>query len=141
MLKKHIARIEREAIFFLYEHHDLRKWDETRPHSAAARKRRKTIAGRIKSKSHGITYDHAIPITTLRPHLKKAIVSTEAMHRTLKRFVCAVIITREEDDLLSAERLRLKMPEGAKEDDRLARYRAVGIKFKAEDEMKLRNSN
>ena len=63
------------------------------------------------------------------------------MHRTLKRFVCAVIITREEDDLLSAERLRLKMPEGAKEDDRLARYRAVGIKFKAEDEMKLRNSN
>jgi len=30
MLKKHIARIEREAIFFLYEHHDLRKWDETR---------------------------------------------------------------------------------------------------------------
>jgi hypothetical protein len=140
MLKKNITRIEREAIFFLYERHDTKKWDEARPHSAAARSRRRAIKGRIKSKIHGITYDHAIPLSTLRCHLKKATVSTEAMRRTLKRFVCGVLITTEENDLLSAKHLRPRMPDRAKPDDKLARYKAVGIKFDTADEKKLRNS-
>lgn len=134
MHTKHITRIEREAIFFLYEHHDSKKYAETRPHSAAARKMRKTITGRIMSRSHGITYDHAIPIATLRKYLKQGTASTEAMRRVLKRFVCGVVITAEEDSLLSAKQLRRKMPTGAKADDKLARYRAVGIKFDTADE-------
>jgi hypothetical protein len=138
MLPKYITRIEREAIFFLYEHQNSRKWDMARPHSAAARRLHKTITARLKSRRHGITYDHAIPLATLRPYLKKAIISTDAMHRILKRFVCAVIITSEEDARLSEAHLRRKMPKGAKPDDRLARYRAVGIKFSSADESLLK---
>jgi hypothetical protein len=138
MFPKYITRIERETIFFLYEHQNSKKWDMTRPHSAAARGLHETITGRIKSRSHGITYDHAIPLATLRPYLKKAIISTDAMHRILKRFVCAVIITNKEDTLLTEAHLRRKMPKGAKPDDRLARYRAVGIKFSAADESLLK---
>jgi hypothetical protein len=140
MHKKNITRIEREAIFFLYEYPDLRKWDEIRPHSAAARRLRKAIEGRVKSKRDGITYDHAIPLATLRCHLKKATIFTEAMQRALERFVCGVIITTEENDRLSENHLRLQMPDGARPDDRLARYHAVGIKFDAADEIKLRSA-
>jgi hypothetical protein len=60
------------------------------------------------------------------------------MHRILKRFVCAVIITNEENALLSAAHLRRKMPKGAKPDDRLARYQAVGIKFSSADKSLLK---
>ena len=141
MLPKNITRIEREAIFFLYERHNTSKQDKSRPHSAAARRRRMAIKGRIKSKKHGITYDHAIPLATLRPHLKKATTSTEAMRRTLERFICGVLITAEEDKRLSAAGLRFRMPGKARPDDKLARYNTVGIKFGAADKRKLRNSN
>ncbi len=61
VLPKNMTRIEREAIFFLYERHNKSKQDKSRPHSAAARRRRRAIKNRIKFKSDGITYDHAIP--------------------------------------------------------------------------------
>lgn len=130
---KYLSRIERETIFFLYECHSPRKFDPKRPHSAAARERRKSVLGRVKSKEHGLTYDHAIPLATLRIELKKATNSTDAMHRALKRFVQGVIITTEEDKLLSSKKLRLKMPPDAPHDDKFARYLEAGIVFKPRD--------
>ena len=131
---KYLSRIEREAIFFLYECHSPRKYDKERPHSAAARARRRSLSDvRIKSKEHGLTYDHAIPLATLRPELKKATHSTDAMHRALKRFVQGVVITTDEDKLLSSKSLRLKMPSGAAPDDKLARYVEAGIAFEPDD--------
>jgi hypothetical protein len=132
--KKYLSRIERETIFFLYECHSPRKWCEERPHSAAARARRKLLSGvRIKSKEHGLTYDHAIPLATLRSELKKATHSTKAMHHALRRLVQGVVITTDEDRLLSSKKLRLKMPAGADHDDKLARYDAAEIAFKPKD--------
>ena len=135
--KKYLSRIERETIFFLYECHSPRKYHPDRPHSAAARARRKSLslseAGGIKSKKHGLTYDHAIPLATLREELKKATHSTDAMHRALKRFVQGVIITTDEDGRLSVKKLRLKMPKGAAPDDKLARYVEAGIAFDPKD--------
>jgi hypothetical protein len=133
--KKYLGRIERETIFFLYECHSPRKFALERPHSAFARAKRKSFPDnlRIKSREHGLTYDHAIPLATIRAELRKGTTSTGAMHRTLKRFVQGVIITGEEDGLLSANALRLRMPDGAASDDKIARYRAVGITFRSKD--------
>lgn len=131
--KKYLSRIERETIFFLYECHSPRKYGNERPHSTAARARRKSLSGRVKSKEHGLTYDHAIPLATLRAELKKATYSTDAMHRALKRFVQGVVITTDEDRLLSFKKLRRKMPDGSGHDDKFARYEAAGIAFKPSD--------
>ncbi|MDN3279436.1 hypothetical protein QWJ07_34575 [Frankia sp. RB7] len=136
--KKYLSRIERETIFFLYECHSPGKYGEERPHSAAARARRKSLSGRrIKSKEHGLTYDHAIPLATLRAELKKATHSTDAMYRALRRFVQGVVITTDEDRLLSSKKLRLRMPDGADHDDKFARYVAADIVFKPADRLLL----
>jgi hypothetical protein len=72
LTNRHLGRIERETIYFLYENPTLPKYDPKRPHSAVARARRKSIfVRRIKSKEHGLTYDHAIPLATLRAELRR----------------------------------------------------------------------
>jgi hypothetical protein len=134
---KYLSRIERETIFFLYECHSPRKYDIKRPHSKAARKLRAKLSGRIKSREHGLTYDHAIPLAMLRNELKKASRSTSKMHLALRRFVQGVIITAEEDKLLSSKKLRRRMPDNARLDDRLARYQLAGIAFDSRDKRQL----
>ena len=135
-----IDRIRRETIFFLYEGGDAAKWDLTRPHSAAARKLR-VEAGGTASLPLGIrklvTYDHAIPLRCLREGLREASGSDGAMRTFLDRYVRGVVITREEDQQLTARGLRSKMPKGVSGDDLLARYRVAGIPFERADEVKL----
>lgn len=138
-----IDRIRRETIFFLYEGGDAAKWDLARPHSATARKLR-VEAGGTASLPLGIrklvTYDHAIPLRCLREGLREASGSDGAMGAFLDRYVRGVVITREEDQQLTARGLRSKMPKGAADDDLLARYRAAGISFEETDEAELRGT-
>jgi hypothetical protein len=133
-----IGRIEREAIYYLYESEDG-KFHQERPHSAAARVVSKTANGHPSNAD--VTYDHAIPLSTLRPGLRKAVISYEAMSDFLKRYVQGVVLTPEENRRLNRE-WRSSMPGDAKADDLMARYRRVGIMFDPKDEAELlRNSN
>jgi hypothetical protein len=122
-----IGRIERETIFFLYE--GLEKYSLDKPHSKAAREKRSEKNFSLQE----ITYDHAIPLATLRSGLRRATSSPDAMREFLARYVRGVVITREEDKKLNRG-LRRSMPDGAEDDDLMARYRAANIGFLAEDE-------
>lgn len=125
-----IGRIEREAIYFLYESEEG-KFPEGRPHSASARAIRKATNGSLSNAD--VTYDHAIPLAALRPGLRDAVTSYEAMAAFLKRYVQGVVITREEDKQLNRAGWRSSMPGDAMGDDLMARYRSVGIAFDPED--------
>jgi hypothetical protein len=131
-----VRRVAREAIFFLYEGGEALKYHEDRPHSAAARALRKH--GKRLYSSHGIRYEHAIPIATLEAELRSATATSEGLCEFLRKFLRTVVITSEEDKKLTAARLARRMPEGAHRYDMLARYRFVGIEFLSEDEAKLR---
>jgi len=128
-----IGRVEREAIFFIYEGSD--KYGDSKPHSAAARQLRRLNSGTLPPKT--VTYDHAIPLASMRDEMRAATVSTDAMAIFLKRFIRGVVLTREENNLLNLTGLRRRLPEGAASHDMLARYRAVGIVFEAPDEAML----
>jgi hypothetical protein len=131
-----IGRVEREAIFYLYE--GLDKYAEDKPHSSDARKLRADNGGKFPPKS--ITYDHAIPLASLRGELQSATKSNEAMRVCLQRFIRGVVITREEDVRLNGSGLRRRLPPGAAPHDMMARYRAVGVDFEPEDQAKLISS-
>jgi hypothetical protein len=133
-----IGRIEREAIYFIYEAEDG-KFPEARPHSAAARQIRRAANGRLTSKN--VTYDHAIPLARLRQGLRAATASYEAMETFLKRFLQGVAITRDEDKKLNDGGWRSNMPGDAANDDLMARYRHVGIAFEPNDEAILRRNS
>jgi hypothetical protein len=121
-----ISRIEREAIFYLYE--GLDKYGSHQPHSAAARARRSDAVFSLKD----VTYDHAVPLATLRDGLREATSSLDAMREFLSRYIRGVVITREEDKKLNRG-LRRSMPKGAQAYDLMARYRAVEIAFEEDD--------
>jgi len=130
---RHISRIERECIFFLYEFAEVGKFDNSRPHSRAA----KLLKASRPAKLHThLTYDHAIPFATLRAEMMEAVESSQKMHAFLKRFIKGVVITRVEDRRLS-QNLRRKLPPGALSHDMMARYRAAEIAFDADDEKML----
>lgn len=128
-----INRIEREAIFFLYENTD-HKLSERRPHSLAARQirdRRKTGLNRV------LTYDHAVPLRLLREGLRMAVTSHAALAAFLKTQIKTAVITKEEDKRLAGE-LKAGLPANTEAFDPMARYRAAGIVFSPEDEHRLR---
>jgi hypothetical protein len=124
-----IGRIERETIFFLYENTD-NKLAERRPHSQDARSIRKSVSAKVHKH---LTYDHAIPLATLRPALREAMASHEALKAWLRQCIKGAVLTREENSLLN-KKYRFTMPEGASPHDPMARYRAAGIAFAEEDE-------
>jgi hypothetical protein len=139
---RRIDRIRRETIFFLYEGGDAEKWSETRPHSARARQlhhKAKEDGRRFNSKNYRITYEHAIPLVTLRDGLRQASSSRELMATFLQRHIIGVVLLKEENDRLSQLKLHRSMPTGCEPHDRLARYRAAGIEFEPEDERLLLN--
>ena len=125
-----ITRVEREAIFFIYEGTD--KYAQSKPHSADARALRKRHSQ--KDFRQLITCDHAIPLATLREQCKAATASHEAMANCLQRFIQIAIITREEDVRLNKLGLRRQLPTGSAVDDMFARYRAANILFEPVDE-------
>lgn len=128
-----IGRVEREAIFFLYEGID--KYSLEKPHSKVARTVRRSNPGKLPPKS--ITYDHAIPLASLRDGLKLASKSHETMASFLRKHIRGVVIACDEDVRLNKAGLRRRLPEGAAPHDLLARYKAVGIGFEPEDEARL----
>jgi hypothetical protein len=130
----HIRRIERESIFFLFENVGMEKLHKDRPHSKAARNILRTLPGEFKK---SVTYDHTIPLATLRQKLKDATVSREAMYEFLMRFIKGVVITRAEDKRLNKLGLRKALPPEALCHDMMARYRSAGIDFESDDERML----
>jgi hypothetical protein len=133
---RRIDRIRRETIFFLYEGGDAAKWSFERPHSAAARRlhREARALGRsFNSKNYPVTYEHAIPLVTLREGLREAAVSSVAMSAFLQQHIMGVVILKEENERLSKLKLGRVMPSGAVPHDRLARYRKAGIEFEPDD--------
>lgn len=126
---RHISRIERESIFFLYESVGQDKFHDSRPHSKAARLLRESNPASLHKL---VTYEHAIPLSTLRAELMSATGSTQTMYAFLKRFIKGVIITREEDKRLNG-RLRKSLPQGAASHDMMARYREAQIEFEDPD--------
>jgi hypothetical protein len=131
-----ISRLERETIFFLYENTD-NKLAERRPHSLAARHARENTAARVYKQ---LTYDHAIPLATLRASLQEAIISHDAMKSWLRRCIKGAVITRDENVTLN-KHFRFKMPSDADKHDPMARYRATGIVFSDADERLLLNGD
>jgi hypothetical protein len=125
-----INRIERETIFFLYENVD-HKLAERRPHSLKARLMRTPKA---KSLNRFLTYDHAIPLRTLRVGLRGAVSTHDSLKAFFKRYIRSAVITKEEDQVLTNGLLRSAMPRDAPDDDPMARYRALGIAFGPDDE-------
>lgn len=130
-----VNKTVREAVFFMYEAHNGSKHSAERPHSAAARAFSHSGTNKFK---RSVTCDHAIPYTVLRESLRVSVADPEEFAAVLYRYVQYVIITNEENKKLERAGLRHRMPGGAKQDDMLARYQAVGIGFEPEDEGKLR---
>jgi hypothetical protein len=143
--EKRIIKLCRETVFFLYEVRSLSKFDPERPHSAGARAlHRDAIAARRKfsSPTYPIVYDHAIPLLTLRQGLRSAALgSIGELTAFLKQHIWGVVVLKEEDDRLSKAGLRGRMPAGAALDDPMARYRAVGISFEADDLAKFQQAS
>lgn len=135
-------KLFRETIFYLFEGGEAGKWSYDRPHSAAARAlhdqcRRKGL--RFSGSRSGpwpVTYEHAIPLTCLQADILDAAYGRRNLVELLRRRVCGVIITNDENDRLNRLH-RATMPSGAAVGDLMARYRAAGITFTLEDERRL----
>jgi hypothetical protein len=78
----------------------------------------------------GLIHDHAVPrkaVTEMLLHLKSP--SADDVHRILKEYCEGVLVTKDEDSLLSKAGLRSRMPKNWDGKDCYARYKAVGIQF------------
>lgn len=132
-----ISVIERQTIFYLYEGAEKSKWDEKRPHSANARRLRIGALKSFTGKNYPITYDHCIPLATLRDGLAESIVDENSLRQYLAKYIQGVVITKDEDGLLRKHKLSKSMPVGSDPHDMTARYRAAGIALDPEDEVLL----
>jgi hypothetical protein len=84
-----------------------------------------------------ITYEHCIPLVTIREGLKSASADLSTLTEFLNAHIAGVVVTKDEDMLLRAARLHRSMPAGAQPNDRLARYQAAGVDFEPEGLAKL----
>lgn len=80
----------------------------------------------------GLRHEHAVPKKLLLEHLLTlSTTSVSSVHEILTRFCFAVIVTKEEDELLSKKGFRSRMPSGwnfsTQDCDPLARYAAIGL--------------
>lgn len=135
-----LAKLRREAIFFLYEGGGDHKWSEHRPHSAGARALMREVGSGLRSKGHALkllTYEHAVPLATLASAMRAAATTDEGLERFLDTHVLGVVLLRAEDDLLRNAKLRQTMPTGSAPHDRMARYRAAGVVFEPHDQEKI----
>lgn len=116
------TRVLREALYFVWEGPRLPnglKYAPALPHSPAAR------AQRDAGNHAGLVYEHAVPVTLVIRRLLAALPSTtENLRAQLEAHAQRVVITKEEDRLLTAAGLRARMPDP---DDVWSRYRAVGL--------------
>jgi hypothetical protein len=135
-------KLVRETIFYLFEGGEAEKWSYDRPHSAAARALHDQCRAKglrfsgSRSGPWPVTYEHAIPLTHLQADILEAAYSRGNLIELLRRRVCGVIITNEENERLNRLH-RATMPSGADTGDLMARYRAAGITFMPDDERRL----
>jgi hypothetical protein len=135
-----IAKLRRETIFFLYEGGNKHKWNSERPHSKGARELLRAVENGAMRKSdarHLCTYEHSVPISSLKVGLNAAAASAEELEIYLDRHVLGVVVLRSEDALLRAAKVSRSLPAGSAANDRLARYQAVGIELEPQDRLKI----
>lgn len=112
----------REPVHFLWEKRHGSK-------ARSARYRSRSAVG-LKHGKGLIVYDHAIPFKYLQEHLLRLdLVTTTGVAEALERYAVTVLITKAEDELLSASGYGHRMPEHWDGTDPLARYKAVGIEL------------
>lgn len=85
-------------------------------------------------KRKDVTYEHVIPHSfVMEKLLKLEPVTAENIMAVIEKYYVICVVTKSEDKLLTAAKLRSKMPEGWNEetDSVFARYEAetVGIKY------------
>jgi hypothetical protein len=116
------TRVLREATYFHWERPRLPrggKYWQLLPHPAAARGHRR--AGHV----NGLVFEHAYPVNVLlRELLAKPPETAEQLRALLDARAERVIVTREENDALTAAGLANRAPDPQ---DVWSRYRAVGI--------------
>ena len=113
----------REPVYFLWE---LR---EGRTKASGCRYRSQAAVGLTFGDGRLIS-DHAIPFCYLeRELLALDDVTPEVVRSVLLRYEVRVLITKSENERLSASGLQSKMPLNWDGADPLARYRAVGIEL------------
>jgi len=113
----------REPIYFLW---DCRAGGtkETRSHY------RSPATVGLKIGDGQLVGDHAIPFKYLQSELLELDdVTPETVRGVLRKYEVRVWITKAEDRLLSAKKLRSKMPDAWNRTDPLARYKAAGIQL------------
>ncbi len=82
-------------------------------------------AARLNTKV--LRHDHAVPKKILIEHLTKLIgkATSNSVCEILERLCIGVVITKDEDELLTRQGLRSKLPDGKL--DPWSRYRRAGI--------------
>lgn len=120
--KPSTVKVVREAIFFRWEAPRLPaggKYSSQLPHSPAARQRRAAGA------PGGLVYEHVIPISlVIRSLLANPPATTAALRSILEASADRVIITKEEDQAMTAAGARNATPMA---NDPWSRYRAAGL--------------
>ena len=111
----------REPIFFLWEQYRKKKHESARYRSIAI--------GTPVIVMKGIVYDHAIPINIIIEMLMQSDKKLETIENILNNYVISVLITDDEDRLLSKSGLRSKLPADCGLDGWRARYESVGIEI------------
>lgn len=112
----------REPVHFLWERRAGPKFKVAKFRSRAALG---VSAGQGK-----LVYDHAVPFRYLQAELLSlAEVTPETVEPVLNRYGVVVIITSEDDALLSAAGYAHRMPKDWNGLDPLARYKAVGLEL------------
>lgn len=115
-------RVLREALYFHWEGPRLppgRKYAPSLLHSSAARD------WRDGGHTTALVYEHAIPVNlVIRAFLAEVPEDTAALRSRLDAHAQRVIITKEEDERLTAAGFRSRLPDAG---DVWSRYREVGI--------------
>jgi len=110
----------REPVFFLWEKHERQKVQAARYRSVASLS--------LNFGSGDIVYDHAIPFKILQDKLMELDQPNPgSVREILEHWSVACIITKEEDRLLSASKLKNSMPISWDQQSCLARYDEIGI--------------
>jgi hypothetical protein len=116
------AKTVREAVYFAWTRRLGAKCKSATYRSIAANGKR---WGRRE-----VVYDHVVPYRyELAALMELSKVTSDTVRAVLEKYDVAAIITREEDDRLTAAGLQSKMPDGWDGIDSLARYKAVGIEI------------
>ena len=125
-----MRRSLREAIFFVWETRHLSKFDTDRNWTPAAQQ------AWSQSKTKGVIYDHAVPLTMIISRLLELNgITPEAVYDILENEAEVWIISRKENANLDAHGLREKMPPEFHDQghtyyqDKLARYKVAGIEL------------